>query len=167
MNPVAVRSLIRRSRSEAEQASPNLYTHTVQFWWEIQVHFIHFWYISPSDLYIIRGEVNSSKAQLSLSLNISFVWNFSNDVDDGATRLKWGSPQEVEWVSHWDSFGAWRVATCFCPALSDLLIFTLFSSALTLSQFDHRFRSQALQLRNNLYSYLMSHSGLTSVHVLI
>ena len=40
----------------------------------------------------ISGEVDLSKALLSLSLNISLVGNFSNDGDDGATRLKWGSP---------------------------------------------------------------------------
>lgn len=43
-------------------------------------------------LYIISGAVDLSYAELSPFLNISLPWNFSNDVDDGATRLKWGSP---------------------------------------------------------------------------
>ena len=45
-------------------------------------------------LYTISGAVDLSymQAELSLSLNISLPWNFSNDGDDGATRLKWGSP---------------------------------------------------------------------------
>ena len=48
----------------------------------------------PNLSFYDSGEVDFSKAELSLSLNISLVGNFSNEGDDVATRLKWGSPQE-------------------------------------------------------------------------